>query len=75
MPSERPASTDDAKFRAALARHLEIDPPTEVEQAHGFTSSATIILAVHDRGDHWLVVTHRAQKLRAQKAALPKFAG
>ena len=42
MPAERTSpNLDDAKFRAALARHLEITP-TEREQAHSFGTSASI---------------------------------
>ena len=42
MPAERTSpNLDDAKFRAALARHLEITP-TEREQAHGFGTPASI---------------------------------
>ena len=75
MSAERPSpDLDDAKFRAALARHLGITP-TEHEQAHGFAAPASLIDQAHDRGDHWLVVTHRAGKHAVPKTALPKYAG
>ena len=73
MPSDR-LSTDDAKFRAALARHLKITP-TSGERAAGYETGASLIDQVHDRGDHWIVLPHRAQKLTVPKTALPKHAG